>query len=486
MDELSINHHRRVVVIEMSNLTLSSTLPSPALYCPLLQAMREHSLNNNTRVNLAVVLVHGLVSGLGILENALVLWVVGFRLRRRTVASVWVLNLAMSDFLATLTLPLFTHYLHSSHSWELGGPLCSAQSSVFFLNMFVSAYLLAAISLDRCLLVARPVWTQNHRSVASAWKVCAVGWAWAAANTFPYFLFRAVTAKEDGRKLCYHHFALYASSPVTLERDCRVRQAATAVSKALLAFLLPLVVIAASYTLFGRNLRRRSQKRKNSAGALTGSLINANADDASKTTTTTNKPSRTSKMSSWMTSPVSTPTQPLSPTSLFSSSPSSKRTNQGLLSQSFTKMVASVIAAFVLCWAPYHVFCLIEVASQYRLQRLPLVEIGLPLATTFAFFNPVLNPILYAFSCPNFCQRIRQSLGVLMEGLVEEDVGGGGGVVRRLSLLPGRSKSGRDGNSSGPPLSPHSLSQTAQQTGHLLAAFSSPASPTLDPQHHHP
>ncbi|XP_045578944.1 prostaglandin D2 receptor 2 [Salmo salar] len=399
---------------------------SSSAVCPLLQTMLDHSVNNNTGVNLVVVCVHGLVSCLGILENALVLWVLGFRLRRRTVASVWVLNLALSDFLATLTLPLFTHYLHSSHSWELGGPLCTAQSSVFFLNMFVSAFLLAAISLDRCLLVARPVWSQNHRSISAAWKVCALGWLWAAANTFPYFLFRAVTEKTDGRKLCYHHFGLY-SSPGTLERDCRVRQAATAVSKTFLAFLLPLVVIAGSYALFGISLsQRRKRRRKDSSSGLTGALIVTNVERRESKPNTNTKSSTPNPKGS---TPTST-----------SIKLSSRRTEPGL-SRGFTKMVTSVIATFALCWAPYHVFCLIEVAAQYWPTKVVLVEVGLPMATTFAFLNPVLNPVLYAFSCPNFCIRIRQSLGSLMEGLVEEGgMGGAGGGGLGLSIRKGRRK----------------------------------------------
>uniref|UniRef100_A0A667WIN2 Prostaglandin D2 receptor 2 n=1 Tax=Myripristis murdjan TaxID=586833 RepID=A0A667WIN2_9TELE len=359
----------------MSNITLSSNTLGGQQYCPLLEAMRNHSINKDVKANLVVVCIHGLVSCLGILENALVLWVVGFRLQRRTVASVWVLNLAMSDFLATLTLPLFTIYLNSSHSWELGNMLCSAEASIFFLNMFVSAFLLAAISLDRCLLVTRPVWCQNHRSVPTAWKVCVLGWLWAAINVFPYFMFRKVTERLDGSKMCYHNFALYSSSQATLARDCKVRQAATAISKLLLAFLIPLVVIAGSYILFGLSLRNRRLRRN------------------------------------------------------------------------FTKMVTSVIAVFVICWAPYHVFCVMEVVAQYRPKSLFLVERALPLAATLAYLNPVLNPILYAFSCPNFCVRIRQSLGALFEGLVEE---GGGGIMRgsgRGKTLRFRRGSTRDGSS---------------------------------------
>lgn len=410
----------------MSNTTFTSDASGGQLICPLLQSMKEHSLNNNTRANLVVVCIHGLVSCLGILENALILWVVGFRLRRRTVASVWVLNLAMSDFLATLTLPLFTFYLYSSHSWELGSPLCKTQASIFFLNMFVSAFLLAAISLDRFLLVAKPVWSQNHRSVAGAWKVCVLGWLWGAINTLPYFLFRSVTEKQDGRKLCYHNFALYSSSQATLEKDCRVGQAATAISKLLLAFLFPLVVIAGSYIQIGLTLRNRRRRRKQSANRLTDALIVSNKDGTSGTT---NTPTTTKTTNIFLKPLASGPSLSLTPTTL--SPTTSSQTNQSLLSHSFTKMVTFVIAAFALCWAPYHIFCMIEVTAQYWYKNLNMVEVGLPLATTIAFLNPVLNPILYAFSCPNFCVRIRQSLGAVFDGLVEE----GGGLL----MVPGRS-----------------------------------------------
>lgn len=341
-----------------------------------------------------MVCIHGLVSCLGILENALVLWVLGVRVRRKTVAAVWVLNLALSDFLATLTLPLFTHYLHEGSSWELGSAMCSAQASIFFLNMFVSAYLLAAISLDRCLLVTRPVWSQNHRSVAAAWKVCAMGWLWAAVNAFPYFLFRSVTPKLDGRKLCYHNFALY-SSPAALHRDCGVRQAATAISKALLAFVVPLVIIAGSYIYFGLSLQARNRRRLQTSCKGLGDSGGSAALSALK-------------------------------------QGSGVMATSERLSRGFTKMVASVIAAFILCWAPYHAFCLLEVAAQYKPESFAeLVEQGLPLATTCAFLNPVLNPLLYAFSCPHFCTRIRQSLSALLEGLVEEGSPVAGGLVRR-------------------------------------------------------
>ncbi|KAM6939592.1 prostaglandin D2 receptor 2 [Xenentodon cancila] len=406
-------------------MTSQLNVSEEPLYCPLLQQMRNNPLNKSTPVNLAVVCIHGLVSCFGILENALIIWVVGFRLRHRTVASVWVLNLALSDFLATLTLPLFTAYFYFSHSWTLGSPLCKTQASIFFFNMFVSAFLLAAISLDRLLLVVKPVWSQNHRSVAGAWKVCALGWLWAALNTVPYFLFRSVIVTMDRRTLCYHNFALYRSSNATLEHDCNVRQGATAISKFLLAFLIPLAVIAGSYIKIDLSLRNRRRRRKLSTSRLTETLIMSRSDG---------KPGarnpQTTKANHFWTKPLKFGLSSKSKVSTLSPmSPSALHQNQ--LSQSFRKMVTSVIAAFMACWAPYHIFCMIELTSHYSEANRKLVERWLPLAATIAFLNPVLNPILYVFSCPHFCVRIRQSLGALFDGLVEEGAG--------LSIVPGKS-----------------------------------------------
>lgn len=370
----------------MSNHSLRAAAPGGLPLCPLLLHMRNQS--TNTKANVGLICIHGLVSALGILENALILWVVGFRLRRRTVSSVWVLNLALSDLLATLTLPLFTFYLKSASSWELGNPLCKIQASIFFLNMFVSAFLLAAISLDRCLLITKPVWSQNHRSLSGAWRVCGLGWLWAAANTLPYFFFRSVTEKEDGKKLCYHNYALLWSSGVSLDAHCKRWQAGTAVSKLLLAFLLPLAIIAASYVQISLALRTRRRKQRMQSTYL-------------------RHPSSSSSQA---------PPPPLS-------SPTCHQSSQ--LSQNFTRMVTFVITAFVVCWAPYHIFCVIEVAAGYRSQYLKLVEVGLLIATTIAFINPVLNPILYVFSCPNFCMKIQESVGAVFDAVVEE----GGGLL---------------------------------------------------------
>ncbi|XP_043971082.1 prostaglandin D2 receptor 2-like isoform X2 [Gambusia affinis] len=438
----------------MFNMVFTSNVSEGPLFCPLLKRMREDSINNNTQANMVVISIHGIFSSLGILENALIIWVLGFRLRHRTVASIWMLNLAMSDFLATLTLPLYTFYFYYSQSWEFGQPLCIVQSSIIYFNMFVSAFLLAAISLDRLLLVSKPVWSMNHRSVAGAWKVCGLGWLWASINTMPYSVFRSVTVRTDGRKMCYHNFALYLSSKDSLEMDCNLRQGATAISKLLLAFVFPLVIIAGSYITIALSLRNTLRRRKQSTGRLAG-MVSLRSYGAHSGRVKTNGVKPLTSGSSF----ESTLNKP----SPVISSPSCQR----LLSQSFTKMVTFVIAAFVLCWAPYHIFSIIDLTSQYNEKIYKLMRKGLPLSASFASLNLVLNPVLYVFSCPNFCVRIRQSLGAVFEGLVEE-----GGLMtpgRNLQAYIRRSST-RD-VSFAPPGSPKSPKSSSYQSSGAQLPF---------------
>ncbi|XP_013865696.1 prostaglandin D2 receptor 2 [Austrofundulus limnaeus] len=395
----------------MSNMTPNSNVS----YCPLIEMMRNFSSKSN-EVNWVVVSLHGLVSCLGILENALIIWVLGFRLRQHTVISIWVLNLSLSDFLACLTLPLFTAYLSLSKSWELSDFLCTAQSSIFYVNMFVSAFLLTVISLDRLLLVVKPVWSKNHRSVAGAWKVCALGWLWAVINTAPYSVFRSVIERHDGKKLCYHNFALYLSVNESLETVCAVREQATAISKMLFAFLFPLVIITASYIKIALRLNDLVRRRKQNDKRMNDILTRGGSSEVNniplKTTDNNFSPKSFTADSS---------------TKAKSNATSSSTSAPSLLPKSFTKMTALVIIAFTLFWAPYHILCMMEVAFYQK----EIADTRLPLAATFSFLNPVLNPVLYAFSCPQFCLKIRQNLTAVFEGLIEE-----GGLL----MVPGSFK----------------------------------------------
>ncbi|XP_034712701.1 prostaglandin D2 receptor 2-like [Etheostoma cragini] len=337
----------------------SSQYNSNMVDCPVSQINTNismfHASNQTTKMSslsVFAISLHGLVSTIGIIENLLILGIVGFHVRR-SVISVWILNLAASDLLATASLPFFTLYMARGNTWTLGATFCRLHSSVFFLNMFVSGFLLAAISMDRCLVVLKPVWAQNYRNVQLVGKICGVIWALAFLLTIPFFIFRDTIILRSGQILCYYNYArLLPAKPFELRSLCKERMEALAFMRLFLAFLIPLLLIILSYGAVNASLARRGCRR----------------------------PFR------------------------------------------FVRLVVAVVVSFILCWAPYHLFITMEVIAPSGHPAHKFASSALPISATISFLNSVLNPVLYVFSCPDLCRKIRHSLGAVMESVLAEDL----------------------------------------------------------------
>lgn len=305
-----------------------------------------------TSLSVFTITLHGLFSTIGIIENLLIVGVVGFHVRR-SVISIWILNLAVSDLLATASLPFFTLYMARGSTWTLGATFCRIHSSIFFLNMFVSGFLLAVISLDRCLVVMKPVWAQNYRNIQLVGRICGAIWALAVLFTIPFFMFRDTIRLPSGKILCYYNYARFLpSGPHDLAALCKHRKEALAFMKLFVAFIFPVAIIILSYSAVNFGLARRGCRR----------------------------PFR------------------------------------------FVRLVVAVVVSFVLCWAPYHLFIIIEVMTPPGHPAHETARKALPISATIGFLNSVLNPVLYVFSCPDLCSKIRHSLGAVMESVLVEDL----------------------------------------------------------------
>ncbi|XP_004455322.1 C3a anaphylatoxin chemotactic receptor [Dasypus novemcinctus] len=146
---------------------------------------------------------------LGLPANGLVLWVAGLKMRR-TVNTVWFLHLTVADFLCCLSLPFSLVHLALQGHWPYGWFLCKLIPCVIILNMFASVFLLTAISLDRCLVVLKPIWCQNHRNVRTAFTICGCIWVVAFLMCIPVFLYRE-TSTIYNHTTCRYNFDLYNS-----------------------------------------------------------------------------------------------------------------------------------------------------------------------------------------------------------------------------------------------------------------------------------
>ncbi|KAM4778291.1 proto-oncogene Mas-like isoform 1-T11 [Cyanocitta cristata] len=121
----------------------------------------------------------------GMVGNGLVLWYLGFRIRRNHF-TVYILNLAAADFGYLLCIAVETvQYLMQ---FNVG-----VQFGIFlFLDLFMygtGLYLLTAISIERCLSVLSPIWCRTHRPKHLSAVVSGLLWALSLLlNTLGYVL----------------------------------------------------------------------------------------------------------------------------------------------------------------------------------------------------------------------------------------------------------------------------------------------------------
>ncbi|KAJ8388902.1 hypothetical protein AAFF_G00126580 [Aldrovandia affinis] len=311
-------------------------------------------------LNIMSLIVYCLAFVLGVLGNGVVIWVTGFKMKK-TVNTVWFLNLAVADFLFTAFLPLSVAYTAMGFHWPFGKFMCKLNSTLSFLNMFASVYILVVISVDRFMSVVHPVWAQNHRNPRKASGVSLAVWLLALALSAPYFAFRDTAPAYHNENVinCFNNFALSEDyeTPTVLELRA-FRHQAMIITRFLLGFVVPFTIIVSCYAVIIHRLKK----------------------------------------------------------------------NRSLSSRSGRpfKIIAAVITAFFLCWAPYHILVLIEMvnhmATENNITLDHVTTIGIPIASSLAFLNSCLNPLLYVFMGQDFKDKVRKSILKVLETAFTEEL----------------------------------------------------------------
>lgn len=95
------------------------------------------------------------------------------------------------------------------------------------------------------------------------------------------------------------------------------------------------------------------------------------------------------------------------------------RTNRMAKNTKPFKVMTALIAAFFICWLPYHVFILLELNIHHHDHN--IVLIGLRLGTSMAAANSFLNPVLYVFMGNDFRRKFKNSLLSKMENAMGDE-----------------------------------------------------------------
>ncbi|XP_041742857.1 C3a anaphylatoxin chemotactic receptor-like [Coregonus clupeaformis] len=241
---------------------------------------------------------------------------------KRTVNTVWFVNLAVADLLCCFSIPFRIAVIKLELNWPFGEAMCKVMPSVMYLNMFASVFTLVLISLDRF--------------VTLAWLQCGLAWFLAMLLSLPDMIHNQTINIDDNLIRC-------CSSSFSFSSHMQAKM----FSRLVLGFLVPLLVIAVCYLLIGRRVSRGRFK-----------------------------------------------------------------------SQRVLQVILSVVAAFFVCWLPYHIIVLLIL---YRLESFEVVALY-PLGRSLAYVNSCLNPILYVFIGQDFKEIVKVSLRKVFENVFSEDV----------------------------------------------------------------
>lgn len=216
------------------------------------------------------MVVYSLVLTTGLPLNGLALWVFLRALRVHSVVSVYMCNLAASDLLFTLSLPVRLFY-YSLHYWPFPDLLCQTAGAIFQMNMYGSCIFLTLINVDRYVAVVHPLRLRHLRRPRVARLLCLGVWALILVFAVPTVLVHRPSLcsyRGSQVRLCFESFSdeLWKSKllPLLLLAEA-------------LGFLLPLVAVVCSsgrvFWTLARPDATQSQRRRKTVRLLLANLV---------------------------------------------------------------------------------------------------------------------------------------------------------------------------------------------------------------------
>ncbi|XP_018426052.1 PREDICTED: N-formyl peptide receptor 2-like [Nanorana parkeri] len=189
---------------------------------------------------------------LGTSGNGLVIWCTTLKMKK-TVIVVWLLNLAVNDFLFTLFLPFTIATTALNRHWTFGRYMCKLNATLFNLNLFVSVLQLTIIGIERCISVIFPMWFKNHRTPRLASFVVVAVWILAFLFSSPYFIFRDTLSIDNKTIHCDYKFdGDNSRSAITVSRG-----SALFITRFILGFLIPFTIIVLCYVVTALHIQKK-------------------------------------------------------------------------------------------------------------------------------------------------------------------------------------------------------------------------------------
>lgn len=205
--------------------------------------------------------VYGIEFVIALAGNLFALWLLVVRERKNWHTGVVLsCNLAISDLLYVLTLPLLIVYYSLGKHWLFGDLACKIERFLFTCNLYASIFFVMAISVNRCVALVWPFFTRSHVRPAHAKAVSVIIWIVVGAISCPVLKFSSVCPNKFNNNTLCVSFCVKTSEDETPHVIHRI-------FLSVFGFLLPFLATFISYCVVIRVVWRNAsittlEKRK--------------------------------------------------------------------------------------------------------------------------------------------------------------------------------------------------------------------------------
>nr|XP_012625761.1 C-C chemokine receptor type 1 [Microcebus murinus]XP_012625762.1 C-C chemokine receptor type 1 [Microcebus murinus] len=201
--------------------------------------------------------LYSLVFIIGVVGNILVVLVLKQYKKLKSMTSIYLFNLALSDLLFLFTLPFWIDY-KLKDDWVFGDGMCKLLSGFYYIGLYSEIFFIILLTIDRYLAIVHAVFALRARTVTFGVITSIFTWALAILASVPGMYF-SKTQREIDHHTCSLHF------PHESLRQWKLFQA---LKLNLLGLVLPLLVMIVCYTGIINILLRRPNEKKAKAVRL--------------------------------------------------------------------------------------------------------------------------------------------------------------------------------------------------------------------------
>ncbi|KAB0800187.1 hypothetical protein PPYR_05927 [Photinus pyralis] len=195
---------------------------------------------------ITVYIMYSVIFLVAVIGNGIICYIVLSSSRMRTVTNYFIMNLAIGDILITIFCVPFTSVSSLQQYWSFGSLLCPVVNYSQAVSVFVSAYTMLAISLDRYIAIMWPL--KPRLSKKFAIMIILSVWIFAGLTALPIPVMTSLDQPNDWYIACdrYHDpvkidkARLNYGNDTNQSRYCRLKfplKLKTKMSKYLMALL---------------------------------------------------------------------------------------------------------------------------------------------------------------------------------------------------------------------------------------------------------